>query len=232
LPKISDAWPPRGGISPWRLFLNLDGHRQIRALYLSKRHLAIKGEHCNGRLSMMKKIVTMVFCIILLITFGLAVKSPCEAQQKHKRTYKQLGQNSKYTDQHTIDVGDIPGHQIRVALLHRAQPADNPLKYEGIAVKEAWEHIFSDYINWNGYHWGYTVTIMENGDKIYSRFDGTTHTTPVTKGGAKGTFHGTTTITGGTGKFKGIRGTINYNGIFDTTTFFNENTLEEEYWIE
>jgi len=158
----------------------------------------------------MKKIIlASVLSLVLLVVFGLDTISPVVAQEKHKRTYKSLGENAKYTVQHTIDVRDIPGHQIRVAVNHRTEPADNPLKYEGIAVKESWEHIFSDYVNWSGHHWGYMVTIMENGDKIYSKFDGTTHTTLVAKGGAKGTFSGTGTITGGTGKFRGIRGTSN-----------------------
>ena len=69
LPEIHDAQPPRSGISPWRLFLNLDVHSQIRALYLSKRHLAIRGEHCKARLSMMKKALILIVGMSVLFAF-------------------------------------------------------------------------------------------------------------------------------------------------------------------
>jgi len=181
----------------------------------------------------MKKIViASVVSLVLLVAFGLDVRSPCEAQQKHKRTYKQLGENAKYLVQHNIDVGDIPGHMIRIFKLIRTEPADNPLKYEGVAVKETYEYCMAEYVNWSGHHWAYIVTIMENGDKIYSKVDGTTQTTILAKGGAKGTYNGTGAITGGTGKFRGIRGILRYTGIFDSTIGLNEGTTEEKYWFE
>jgi len=33
---------------------------------------------------------------------------------------------STYTQQHTLDVGDIPGHQIRIHEVHRTYPNDKP----------------------------------------------------------------------------------------------------------
>ena len=39
-------------------------------------------------------------------------------------------------------------------------------------------------------------------------------------------------ITGGTGKFAGIRGTAKYSGIWDPTIGLNEVTNEIEYWFE
>ncbi len=49
---------------------------------------------------------------------------------------------------------------------------------------------------------------------------------------AKTTFSGTSLITGGTGKLRGIRGTYKYTGIFDPTKSLNEATIEGEYWME
>jgi hypothetical protein len=43
---------------------------------------------------------------------------------------------------------------------------------------------YSDYINGNGRAWGYRVTILENGDKIFSEYFGNSHTT-VTADGSK-----------------------------------------------
>ena len=40
------------------------------------------------------------------------------AQEKCKRSGAYLPQDSKYTQQHVIDVGDVPGHQVRILELH------------------------------------------------------------------------------------------------------------------
>ncbi len=175
-----------------------------------------------------------VVCVgaIVLVGWAFLCATDSSAQEKRKMTYKALGANTKYTKQHIIEVRDIPGHQIRIHEIHRAYPADAPLKYDGVAVKESYEWTLTDYVNWTGRHRGYSVSTMENGDKIYSEYEGTTHTTLVPEGGAKGKFWGLTTITGGTGKFAGIRGNIKYDGIFDPTINLNEVVWEIEYWLE
>ena len=38
--------------------------------------------------------------------------------------------------------------------------------------------------------WGYEVTLLENGDKIFSQWDGTSQTTVAPDGSKKGTFTG------------------------------------------
>jgi hypothetical protein len=176
---------------------------------------------------MKKVVIASVVSLILLIAVGLGL-----AQQKHKLTYTLPAEASKYTIQHTIEVGDIPGHKIRVAELHRVFPTDKPIKFEGIRVVETYERFFSDYINFSGHHWGYGIELMENGDKIYYKFDGTTHTTFLPDGSTMGTYSGTSIYTGGTGKFKGIRGTAKYTGMWAPKEGLNEVTNEIEYWME
>jgi hypothetical protein len=41
------------------------------------------------------------------------------AQQKQRVSYKSSAETSKYTQQHVIDVGDMPGHQVRVFEIYR-----------------------------------------------------------------------------------------------------------------
>ena len=35
--------------------------------------------------------------------------------------------NARYTQQHTIDVGDVPGHQVRVFEVRRTYPSNPPV---------------------------------------------------------------------------------------------------------
>jgi hypothetical protein len=56
--------------------------------------------------------------------------------------------NAKYTAQHTVDVGDVPGHQVRILGLHRTFPDDQP-NCEGLKQVEQWLRGYSDHIGRN-----------------------------------------------------------------------------------
>ena len=139
--------------------------------------------------------------------------------------------DSKYTQQLAIDVGDIPGHQVRVLELRRVFPNDKP-NCEGLKRVESWDRGYSDYIDRNGRGWGYEVTTLENGDKIFGEFSGTSQTTVAPDGSKKSTYEGTMRWTGGTGKYQGVRGISWVHSLFNPDTGFNQTKFEAEYWFE
>jgi hypothetical protein len=158
------------------------------------------------------------------------------AQQKQTITYKAPAAISKYTKQHVLDVLDAPGHQIRVYELHRnfkdaPGPSAAPV-YDGVRAVEEWVHGISDYVNTNGHTWGYSVLAMENGDKILTQWDGTSHTIVGADGSKRSTFVGVARLTGGTGKFSTIRGMQRITVVFNPQTGLNEPQTEGEYWFE
>ena len=116
------------------------------------------------------------FAIIASAGLALLPISEGWAQQKCKRSGAYLAQDSKYTEQHVIDVGDVPGHQVRILELHRT-PSNAKPNCEGLKVVETWSRGYSDYTNLNGRAWGYDVTVLENGDKIFGQYAGTAQTT-------------------------------------------------------
>jgi hypothetical protein len=128
-------------------------------------------------------------------------------QEKFKWSTKGAeGAVNKYTQQLAIDVGDVPGHQVRVYEIHTVYPANWPvLNAKGLRIVESWARGASDYIDGNGRVSGYFVDIYENGDKVFGRYEGNTQT--VVKGDATSTtYHGVGTITSATGKLRGIQG--------------------------
>lgn len=153
------------------------------------------------------------------------------AQEKCKRSGTDLAKDSKYVQQHMIDVGDVPGHQVRILELHRT-PTNAKPNCEGLKVVESWTRGYSDYTNFNGRSWGYTIEELESGDKIFSQYSGTTQTTIDSGGTKKTVYTGVTTLTGGTGKYRGVRGMGRNTSVFDAKAGFNENQWETEYWIE
>jgi hypothetical protein len=143
-----------------------------------------------------------ILCLAVALPVGDAV-----AQQKQRVSYKMSAESSKYTQQHVIEVDDVPGHQVRVFEIYRTFPNNAPM-INGVKLKEMWTRGLSDYIDGNGSNTGHNVFVLENGDKFYAR----TTTLAQSPGSGKLTTAGAGPITGGTGKLAGIQGMIRTSG--------------------
>src|SRR5438046_2650172 len=70
----------------------------------------------------------------LIMVVSIAVITvPVVAQTKRPIAYNSLAANSKFTQQHALDVGDVPGHQVRIYEHHRTYPTDPPV-FDGVHV--------------------------------------------------------------------------------------------------
>lgn len=116
---------------------------------------------------------------------------------------------AKYTKTHTIDVGDVPNHQLRIFELHTVYTGEAPV-YDGVKVKET----------------------LENGDKIYARLAIHSHTAVAADGTKKLGYRAITTLTGGTGRSSAIRGTLLGGGGSDLKSGTTDAWTEGEYWFE
>ena len=166
----------------------------------------------------------------VMIGMSMFAVSDGWAQQKQKVSFKVSAANSKYTQQHVIDVGDVPGHQVRVYEIHRTFPTDAP-KVEGVRFVEVWTRGFSDYIDLNGPSTVYSTYTLENGDKIFVRTDLISQTATNADGSRKTTSSNAGRITGGTGKFRGIQGTFISITKSDIKAGLNETQTDIEYWM-
>jgi hypothetical protein len=167
------------------------------------------------------------------VSAALTVLGSAEApgQEKCKMSWEIPAANGKYTGQHAFDVGDVPGHQVRIFEVRRIFPDDQP-NCEGLKQVEQWLRGYSDYVDLNGPAWGYSVTLLGNGDKIFAEFSGAIQTV-VNPDGSKKTV--ATTVhrwTGGTGQYQGVRGIQRESTVFDPEKNFNETRAEVEYWFE
>jgi hypothetical protein len=168
-----------------------------------------------------------------LIGCGILSLSSATAwtQEKMKFSFSGKPEFSKFTQTHSIDVGDVPGHQLRVAQHHIKYGAEAP-EYAGVKVLEYKNTLSSDYIDGNGKLVVYAVGSMANGDKIYQRQEGLTHTALAADGSRKTSFSIVSTITGGTGKFATMRGVVRSTGFSDMKTATSGSVSEGEYWFE
>jgi hypothetical protein len=126
-----------------------------------------------------------------------------------------------------IDVGDAPGHQVRAYEIHRTFPSNPPL-INGVKLVESWTRATSDYTDGDGTNTGYTVYVLEGGDKFFSRFA----CVGQSAGAGKTSSPCVAQITGGAGKFTGIRGVVRSNNNTDAKAGFNEVQTDIEYSIQ
>jgi hypothetical protein len=163
-----------------------------------------------------------LLCLGAALTAGNAT-----AQEKQRVSFKTIAENSKYTQQLFIDVGDTPGHQVRVYELHRTFPS-NPPVINGVKLVETWTRATSDYTDGNGTNTGYTVWVLESGDKFFARQNAVAQKSVSGKSNATSV----SSITGGTGKFAGIRGLVRQVVTIDPKAGFNQSQCDIEYWME
>ena len=171
--------------------------------------------------------------VALAVAAGLTALGPTEgwAQERQKIAWRAPEANAKFTQQLAIEVGDVPGHQVRVYELHRTFPS-NPPMFDGVKVVEMWTRASTDFIDGNGRGGGYAVWVLENGDKIFSQFDATAHTTANPDGSKRTVGTQVYRLSGGTGKFAKIRGILRGTALVDLKAGRNEQQAEGEYWME
>jgi len=173
----------------------------------------------------------LTLATVALFASALALPATdAAAQQMQRVSYKTPAANSKYSVQHVLDVGDIPGHQVRLYELRRTFPTDAPT-INGVKLKETIARGLSDYVDTNGANTNYVEYVMENGDKFYSRQTTVSQSTVAADGKRKNVASGAGVITGGTGKFATIKGVVRTTNVFDAKAGINDGESELEYSI-
>jgi hypothetical protein len=108
-----------------------------------------------------------------------------------------------------VSPGDDPKHELVVLAIYRAtttSPDPNINETEVISYEQG------DEVAGTGTHRGYYVRHYKNGDIDYGTYEGTVKTTVKEDGSWESTWEGTLKVTGGTGKFKNIKGSGTYRG--------------------
>ncbi len=133
---------------------------------------------------------------------ALAMAAAAGAQTKQSGTI----QCGKPNPEHMIEVGDKPNHFMGVS--KSTCNWTKPMETEGLKSKDGFSVFASDATGDKFSGHGIHVSTMDNGDKIYVRFQGG----GTSKDGATQTDSGKWSYTAGTGKLKGIKGSGTYKG--------------------
>jgi hypothetical protein len=174
---------------------------------------------------------TALVGLVLISSMVAFVVAEGWAQEKKKYAFITPPGIAKYTKTHIIDVGDVPNHQLRIFELQTIY-TDKAPEFDGVKVKERVTRAFSDYVDGSGTAMGYAINILENGDKVFERLTIQAHNVAAADGSKKLGYRSVTTLTGGTGRFSGIRGTLLGGGGSDLKTGISDAWTEGEYWFE
>jgi hypothetical protein len=162
---------------------------------------------------------------------GLGAVSAAWSQQRQSISYSVPPGAATYKQEHLIDVGDVPGHQVRVYEINVDYRNIN-LSFDGVKVKETWARGSSDYTNGSGTASEYDVWVLENGDKLFSKVATVGHASVAPDGSKVLKYTVVNTFTGGTGKFRGIRGQTLINAVRVPGAKTVAIDVTGEYWIE
>src|SRR5215467_8056248 len=168
--------------------------------------------------------LTLTTIPLLSLAVALAAN---DAIAQERLVFKVSAENTQYMQQHTIDVGDVPGHQVRLFEIHRTYPSNAPT-ISGTKIVESWTRGISDYTNNNGEATIYGVYVLENGDKFFTRGSLIAIQSPEA---SNLTATAVGPITGGTGKLARINGMARILTSANPEMGMNEIQVEIEYWL-
>jgi len=182
----------------------------------------------KNRFSFTARIASVV---ALALACWFAASQDAAAQEKQRYSHKPSPGSTRYAQTHLMDVGDVPGHQVRMAETQTLYSSNWPI-YDGVRVVSARGVLVSDYTDGSGRAFSYTVQTLETGDKVFLRTEILTHSSAGADGAKRTGFSSVATLAGGTGRFKGIRGTLRTTGLTDLKTGTSGTESEGEYWLE
>jgi hypothetical protein len=161
----------------------------------------------------------------IIILICLALVCPTSVLAQERLAFSVSAENTKYTQQHTIDVGDVVGHQVRLFEIKRVYSANAPV-IGGLKIVESWTRGISDYTNNTGEAVAYGVYVLDNGDNTRGRL--VAFQSPEARNMSATTVG---PIIGGTGKLARINGMARMVTLANPQTGMNETRIELEYWL-
>lgn len=152
----------------------------------------------------MKKLLSKWTVVGLIMVFAAAC-SVLFAQGAEKKKISGSAKSIYIGPETTASIGDVPGHKIGMAGYVYTQTSSDP----DWNNSQVFEYEQYDDVAGTGSHRGYDVELLGNGDKTYSKYEGTHKMVkegPDWEIAGEGKFQ----YTGGTGKYKNIKGSGTY----------------------
>lgn len=167
----------------------------------------------------------------LAASVALSFPALTHAQQKY-RIDVSPPQQSRYVQEHIIEAGDAPGHQLRIVEIEKKYTSSHPI-FRGVKITKVRQWAFTNYTNGVGPVIFYETWSDGRGNMFFVEGTAETESQITATGSRRGTSSGSGRITGGTGKFATIQGVLAGRTEFDSdpNDGYNRNKGRIEYWF-
>jgi hypothetical protein len=162
------------------------------------------------------------------LLFGAAQAAEPE---RHPLAYGLDGGATRYVRQYRVEVGDVPRHELRVFDLTRKFTHGTPV-IDGVRLTETQERGIADLVDQDGRENAYVIYVLEDGNRVFGRYSGTVRTRRWPDGSRHYDVRGTIELTGGTGRFESIRGSVTVWQALDPGADSSQGAARGEYWFE
>lgn len=130
-----------------------------------------------------------------------------------------------------IEVGDVPRHLLRLYDLRRIFTRRPPV-FDGVAATEMRERGTADLIDEDGTESAYVTYLLADGNQVFGRYAGTMRSSRWPDGSWHHEIRGRIELTGGTGKYQRIRGSVTVRYVLDPGAESSQGESAGEYWFE
>ena len=147
--------------------------------------------------------------VVGVIAAFVVVSLSFSAQAAEKKRIMGTDKEGPPISRTVVSPGDDPKHELALTIHRDITTTSSDPDWNETEVMVYGQ---SDSVAGTGTHRGYTRRLFKNGDTYYTSYEGTHKTTVKEDGSRETTWEGTNKITGGTGKFKDIKGSGTYRG--------------------
>lgn len=131
---------------------------------------------------------------------GSVVSVGATAAERHKISGIQIGLG--YASKTEAVIGDAPNHTVVFGAMNWIGKSPDP-DFDGAVVTS---HFYQDTVSTGGTMLGYNTQVHKTGERTFYSVEGSIRYAPKEGGGVEFLFEGRWKATGGTGKFRGIKG--------------------------
>ena len=174
----------------------------------------------------MRAVGRWVWAVALLTAPAL---SP--AQDRRELAYDAAAAHTRIVQNTRISVGDASDHILRIYDLRRKFTLRPPV-FEGVRATQMWEQGVADTIDQSGTETAYVTFVLEDGNRVLGRYAGIVHSFRWPDGSRHYDHVGTITLTGGSGAFARLRGTVRVRAAVDPGADSNQIESKGAYWME
>ena len=165
------------------------------------------------------RIIQKILSSLCFASF-FAVSLAANAGEKIEQS--SIKSNPRIVARSATALSDVPNHEVG----QEVQLSDIKFSHPSFKVKEEWVYNQFNFVGGTGPHWGMFIDVHDDGSQTFGKYEGSQKTVSSADGSWTATWEGTYKYTGGTGKYKNIKGSGTYKGKATSAGDFREDGKE------